>query len=124
MTARAILSMIQVPEFREALETCAAYEVRDGGIFTRDYNVRLAEFAANSYQLRSALTKLFDAAHAIVKSEQAANQVIDTLSAPLKRGYQPTRQARLELPLDKKPNKKPKSKKRWRAAWRTAKEPA
>lgn len=44
------------------------YEIRDGGdgkpgIYTRDYNCRLATFNANTYALQQALTRLFDDAH-------------------------------------------------------------
>lgn len=46
----------------------AEYEIRDGkdgkpGIYTRDYNCRLAIFNANTYALQQALKKLFDGAH-------------------------------------------------------------
>lgn len=46
----------------------AEYEIRDGkdgktGIYTRDYNCRLATFNANTYALQQALKKLFDGAH-------------------------------------------------------------
>lgn len=56
--------------------TVAAYEVRDGGIYLRKFNVRLATFVPNSALLRDALARMFDAAHALVESERG------TLAAP------------------------------------------
>lgn len=42
----------------------ADYEVRNGGIYTRRFNVRLAKFALNSTSLQDVLKKIFDTAHA------------------------------------------------------------
>lgn len=50
--------------------TIAAYEVREGAIYLRKYNVRVAQFFANSALLRDALGKAFDAAHAQIESER------------------------------------------------------
>lgn len=52
--------------------TVAAYEVRDGGIYLRKFNVKLATFVPNSALLRDALARMFDSAHAHVESERAA----------------------------------------------------
>jgi hypothetical protein len=44
---------------------------KDGGswgIYLRNYNVRVATFADNSAFLREALTRMFDAAHALAES--------------------------------------------------------
>lgn len=44
------------------------YEIRTGkdgkpGIYTRDYNCRMATFNANTYALQQSLKELFDGAH-------------------------------------------------------------
>lgn len=39
------------------------YQVRDDGIWLRDYNVRLATFAPNSHALREVLTMLLNEAY-------------------------------------------------------------
>jgi hypothetical protein len=46
----------------------ASYEVRNGadgkvGIYTRDYNCRLATFSANTHALQVSLKEFFDQAH-------------------------------------------------------------
>ena len=54
-------------------------ERRDGGtygIYLRDFNVRVATFAPNSAFLRNALSRMFDAAHALSLSWKAAEQQI------------------------------------------------
>lgn len=60
----------------------AEYELRESrkgngqwGIYCRDYNVRLATFAPNSFALRDALARGFDAAHAKKQSEIARFKV-------------------------------------------------
>ena len=54
-------------------------ERKDGGswgIYLRDYNVRVATFAPNSAFLRNALSRMFDASHALSESWKAAEQQI------------------------------------------------
>lgn len=46
----------------------ADYVVRDGGIYLRDFNVRVAKFARNSATLCSALDRMFTAAYALKQS--------------------------------------------------------
>lgn len=50
--------------------TLGAYEIREGGIYLRKFNVRLATFSANSALLRDALAQAFNAAHAQIESER------------------------------------------------------
>lgn len=50
--------------------TIAAYEVREGAIYLRQFNVKLATFVANSALLQNALAQMFNAAHAQIESER------------------------------------------------------
>lgn len=63
-----------------------SYEVREGrdgkvGIYTRDYNCRLATFNANTFHLQTALKALFDRAHKppTVKKRKRTNLVRDKI---------------------------------------------
>lgn len=55
------------------------YEAEGGGswgIYLRDYNVRVATFADNSDHLREALSRMFDAAHALNESAKKSGNGI------------------------------------------------
>ncbi len=53
----------------------AEYEVRNGGIYTRRFNVRLAKFALNSVPLQEALKAIFNAAHADETAAEKAREL-------------------------------------------------
>lgn len=53
------------PVFASDVQMCdklAAYNVRDGGIYLREFNVRLATFMPNSHHLQMGLRAMFDEA--------------------------------------------------------------
>jgi hypothetical protein len=65
--------------------TLAAYEIRDGGIYLRKFDVRLATFVTNAALLRDTLAKMFDAAHAQIESERDELTKLPKLRKPKSR---------------------------------------